>query len=117
LQSLRSHDQYNTTVYGYDDRYRGVKGQRRVLFVNPLDIERLGFADGDWVDLIGLDHQGESRCAPAFRLVGYDIPTGCCAAYYPETNALVPLESAGADTGTPASKAVAVRLQRSTRIV
>ena len=116
LQSLRSHDQYNTTVYGYDDRYRGVKGQRRVLFVNPLDLERLGFTAGDWVDLVGLDHQGESRRAPAFRLVSYDIPAGCCAAYYPETNALVPLESAGADTGTPASKAVAVRLERSYRL-
>ncbi|GHB09294.1 FdhF/YdeP family oxidoreductase [Modicisalibacter luteus] len=117
LQSLRSHDQYNTTIYGYNDRYRGVKGQRRVLFVNPLDLARLGFADGDWVDLVGLDYQGEPRRAPAFRLVAYDTPQGCCAAYYPETNALVPLESAGANTGTPASKAVAVRLQRSARIV
>ncbi|TDX29546.1 formate dehydrogenase major subunit [Modicisalibacter xianhensis] len=117
LQSLRSHDQYNTTVYGYDDRYRGVKGQRRVLFVSPQDLARLGLADGEWVDLVGLDHQGTPRRAPAFRLVSYDIPAGCCAAYYPETNALVPLESAGADTGTPSSKAVAVRLERSTRIV
>ncbi|GAB2802780.1 FdhF/YdeP family oxidoreductase [Halomonas shantousis] len=116
LQSLRSHDQYNTTVYGYDDRYRGVKGQRRVLFVNPQDLERLGFEAGQWVDLVGLDYQGSPRRAPAFKLVAYDTPAGCCAAYYPETNALVPLESVGAGTDTPTSKAVAVRLERSMRI-
>ncbi|MEC9482129.1 MAG: CbbBc protein, partial [Halomonas sp.] len=83
---------------------------------NAQDLARLGLADGEWVDLVGLDYKGEPRRAPALRLVSYDIPAGCCAAYYPETNALVPLESAGVDTGTPASKAVAVRLERSTRI-
>lgn len=117
LQTLRSHDQYNTTVYGYNDRYRGIKGQRRVLFANPADMERLGFSAGDWVDLIGLDHDGKPRRAAAFKLVEYDIPEGCCAAYYPETNPLVPLESVGKGTDTPTSKAVAIRLERSARIV
>ncbi|WP_136069285.1 FdhF/YdeP family oxidoreductase [Modicisalibacter radicis] len=116
LQTLRSHDQYNTTVYGYDDRYRGVKGQRRVLFVNPDDLARLGFADGQWVDLVGLSHEGVERRAPTFRLVAYDTPSGCCAAYYPEANALVPLESVGEGSGTPTSKAVAVRLEASRRL-
>jgi formate dehydrogenase major subunit len=116
LQTLRSHDQYNTTVYGYNDRYRGIKGQRRVLFASPSDIQRLGFAAGDWVDLVGLDHDGKPRRAAAFKLVEYDIPEGCCAAYYPETNPLVPLESVGKGTDTPTSKSVAIRLERSVRI-
>ena len=116
LQTLRSHDQYNTTVYGYDDRYRGIKGQRRVVFVNPDDLARLGLESGQWVDLVGLDHDGEPRRAPSFKLVAYDTPEGCAAAYYPETNALVPLESVGVGTATPTSKAVAVRLEPSRRI-
>ncbi|MEJ2478858.1 MAG: FdhF/YdeP family oxidoreductase [Acidihalobacter sp.] len=115
LQTLRSHDQYNTTVYGYDDRYRGVRGQRRVVFVNAADLQRLGLTDGERVDLIGLDHADKPRRAPDFRLVAYDIPPGCCAAYYPETNALVPLESVGIGSGTPTSKAIAVRFERRTR--
>lgn len=116
LQTLRSHDQYNTTVYGYDDRYRGVKGQRRVVFVNPADLTRLGLESDQWVDLVGLDHEGVPRRAPAFRIVAYETPEGCAAAYYPETNALVPLESVGVGTDTPTSKAVAVRLEPSQRI-
>ncbi|MDC8802316.1 FdhF/YdeP family oxidoreductase [Halomonas pacifica] len=124
LQTLRSHDQYNTTVYGYDDRYRGVKGQRRVLFVNPDDLARLGLRAGDWVDLLGEPYQGEAqgerrgepRRAPAFRLVAYDTPPGCCAAYYPETNALMPLERVGKGSDTPVAKAVAVQLVPSRRL-
>ncbi|MBZ9558695.1 MULTISPECIES: FdhF/YdeP family oxidoreductase [unclassified Modicisalibacter] len=116
LQTLRSHDQYNTTIYGYDDRYRGVHGQRRVLFINAGDLARLGLRDGDWVDLVGEPHQDRERRAAAFRLVSYAIPAGCCAAYYPETNPLVPLESVGIGTDTPTSKAVAIRLERSRRL-
>ncbi|MGQ7249388.1 molybdopterin dinucleotide binding domain-containing protein [Halomonas sp. V046] len=117
LQTMRSHDQYNTTIYGYNDRYRGVSGQRRVVFINASDLERLGLADGDWVDLVGEPRgDGQERRAPQFRLVRYDIPTGCVGAYYPETNVLVALESHGADTGTPSSKAVPVRLEKSARI-
>lgn len=117
LQTLRSHDQYNTTVYGYDDRYRGVHGQRRVLFIGAEDLERLGLRDGDWVDLVGEAHAGRERRVNAFRLVRYAIPVGCCAAYYPETNPLVPLESVGIGSDTPTSKAVAIRLERSRRLV
>ncbi|MGO2414420.1 MAG: molybdopterin dinucleotide binding domain-containing protein, partial [Cobetia crustatorum] len=110
-------DQYNTTVYGYNDRYRGVSGQRRVIFINAQDLTRLGLADGDWVDMLGEPRpDGHERRAPQFRLVEYDIPAGCIGAYYPETNVLIALESHGSDTGTPSSKAVPVRLERSARI-
>lgn len=117
LQTMRSHDQYNTTVYGYNDRYRGVSGQRRVIFINAQDLARLGYSNGDWVDMLGEPRpDGHERRAPQFRLVEYDIPAGCIGAYYPETNVLIALESHGSDTGTPSSKAVPVRLERSTRI-
>ncbi|ANF56525.1 FdhF/YdeP family oxidoreductase [Halotalea alkalilenta] len=116
LQTLRSHDQYNTTVYGYDDRYRGVKGMRRVIFLNPNDIERLGLKDGQWVDLVGREEDGVPRRAEAFRIVSYDTPEGCAAAYYPETNPLIPLDSVGIKSNTPNSKSVAVRLAPSARL-
>ena len=93
LQTLRSHDQYNTTIYGLDDRYRGVKGGRRVVFVNPADIAALGLADGDRVDLVSefTDATGEleERRAEDFLIVPYSTPVGNAAAYYPETNSLV----------------------------
>ncbi|MFC5731118.1 MULTISPECIES: FdhF/YdeP family oxidoreductase [Nocardioides] len=109
LQTLRSHDQYNTTIYGLDDRYRGVKGGRRVVFVHPDDIAELGFVDGDRVDLVG-EWRGERRVARGFRIVGYDQPRGCAASYYPETNPLVPLDSTAEGSNSPTSKAVVVRL-------
>lgn len=111
LQTLRSHDQYNTTIYGLDDRYRGVKGGRRVVFVNPTDIERLGFKPNDRVDLVS-EFEGEERYAKDFLLVPYSTPAGNAAAYYPETNPLVPLDHTAARSNTPASKAVVIRLQR-----
>ncbi len=115
LQTLRSHDQFNTTIYGLDDRYRGIKGGRRVVFVHPDDIAALGFAEGDWVDLVGewpaADGAGVTeRFARGFRIVSYDQPRGCAAAYYPETNPLVPLEHFAEGSRTPASKSVIVRL-------
>ncbi|SNT42033.1 FdhF/YdeP family oxidoreductase [Rhodococcoides kyotonense] len=114
LQTMRSHDQYNTTIYGLDDRYRGVKGGRRVVFVNPADIESLGFSDGDQVDLISEwarpDGTVEERRADAFRVVSYSTPKGNAAAYYPETNPLVPLDHVARKSNTPVSKAVLVRL-------
>ncbi|MET0517376.1 MAG: FdhF/YdeP family oxidoreductase [Burkholderiaceae bacterium] len=113
LMTTRSHDQYNTTIYGLDDRYRGVFGQRRVVFVNREDMAMLGFAADDWVDLIGVWHDGRERRADRFRVVEYDIPRGCIAAYYPETNPLVPLDSVGDVCGTPTSKSIPVLLQRS----
>ncbi|MGK9066241.1 FdhF/YdeP family oxidoreductase [Stutzerimonas chloritidismutans] len=110
LQTLRSHDQYNTTIYGLDDRYRGVKGDRRVLFVHPDDIGRLGFEPGQTVDLESLWHDGIERRVTGFTLLAFDIPPGQAAAYYPETNPLVPLTSVGFGSHTPTSKAIAIRL-------
>ena len=111
LTTVRAHDQYNTTVYGLDDRYRGVFGQRRVLFVNAQDRLRSGFAEGAWVDLVGAAPGDIERVAPGFKLVDHDIPPGCVAAYYPETNVLVPLESHAVGARTPASKAIPIRLR------
>jgi anaerobic selenocysteine-containing dehydrogenase len=107
LQTLRSHDQYNTTIYGLNDRYRGIKAGRRVVLLNPDDIAALGLTEGAIVDLVG---DGDRR-APRFRVVAYDTPRGCAAAYYPETNALVPLDSVAEDSGTPTSKSVVIRLE------
>ncbi|MBT1063737.1 FdhF/YdeP family oxidoreductase [Bowmanella sp. Y26] len=112
LQTLRSHDQYNTTLYGLDDRYRGVFGLREVLFVNEEDIQRLGFAAGDKVDIISLWEDGRERRICGFELVAYDTPKGQAAAYYPETNPLVPLESYGDGTYTPTSKFIAIKLEK-----
>jgi formate dehydrogenase major subunit len=112
LQTLRSHDQFNTTIYGLDDRYRGVKNGRRVVFVHPDDIAHLGWKDGDHVDLVSVWHDGSERCATEFRIVAYDQPRGCAAAYYPETNPLVPLDSKADGSNTPTSKSVIIRLER-----
>ena len=114
LQTLRSHDQYNTTIYGLDDRYRGVRGGRRVVFVNPADITALGLNPGDRVDLISEfgDEAGERRAAE-FLVVAYPTPLGNAAAYYPETNPLVPLDHVAAGSNTPVSKAVVIRLEKS----
>ncbi|MDT0566056.1 FdhF/YdeP family oxidoreductase [Streptomyces sp. DSM 3412] len=111
LQTLRSHDQYNTTVYGLDDRYRGIHQGRRVLFVNPDDLADRGLADGDLVDIVSEYDDGVERRAPAFRVVPYPTPRDCCAAYFPETNVLVPLDSTAAISNTPTSKSIVVRLE------
>ena len=111
LQTLRSHDQYNTTIYGLDDRYRGVKGGRRVVFVNPDDIAALGLADGERVDLVS-EFRGTERRVTDFLVVSYPTPTGNAAAYYPETNPLVPLDHVAQLSNTPASKAVVIRLEK-----
>jgi len=111
LQTLRSHDQYNTTIYGLDDRYRGVKGQRDVVFANEADIIRLGYKPGQKVDVLSLWGDGRERRISGFTLLAFDIPAGQAAAYYPETNPLVPLESVGDGSFTPTSKFVAIRLE------
>ena len=108
LATMRSHDQYNTTVYGLDDRYRSVFGERRVLFIHRDDIAALGLHAGDWVDLESLHDDGVRRQARRFLLVEYDIPRGCLAAYYPETNPLVPLSSYADGSRTPTSKSIPV---------
>lgn len=143
LQTLRSHDQFNTTIYGQDDRYRGVTGGRRVVFVNPRDLEEFGVADGETVDLVsewngssagtsgnggaartgGTDEAArtarthgaaapQERRAPGFRVVAFPTAKGCAAAYYPETNVLVPLDHTAEGSNTPASKSVVIRLER-----
>ena len=112
MQSMRSHDQYNTTIYGLDDRYRGVKGQRDVLFVNEADIIRLGFQPGQKVDITSIWGDEHVRRVKNFTLLAFDIPAGQAAAYYPEVNPLVPLESVGDGSSTPTSKFVAIKLER-----
>lgn len=112
LQTLRSHDQYNTTIYGLDDRYRGIHNGRRVVLVHPDDIAALGFAEDDLVDLISEWTDGVERRVEAFRVVGYSTPRGNAAAYYPETNPLVPLDHVAERSNTPVSKAVTIRLER-----
>ncbi|WLQ04985.1 FdhF/YdeP family oxidoreductase [Arthrobacter oryzae] len=113
LQTMRSHDQFNTTIYGYNDRYRGVKKGRDVVFVSPEDITELGLADGQLVDIHGVYGDGTERVIRKFRVVSYPTARGCAAAYYPEANVLVPLESVAEGSHTPVSKAVIVRLQPS----
>ena len=112
LQTLRSHDQYNTTIYGKDDRYRGIHDGRRVILVNPSDLDALGLIDGDYVDLVSEFADGIERRAPRFRTVSYSTPRGNAAAYYPETNVLVPLDSVADGSNTPTSKSVIVRLEK-----
>ena len=113
LMTTRSHDQYNTTIYGLDDRYRGVYGQRRVLFANKDDLAMLGFVAGQRVDITSVWDDGIERRADSFLLVEYDIPRGCLGAYYPETNPLVPLSSVADGAGTPTSKSIPVLLTAS----
>jgi molybdopterin-dependent oxidoreductase alpha subunit len=113
LQSIRSHDQFNTTIYGLDDRYRGVAGGRRVVFVHPDDLAALDVTDGSHVDLVSEWHDGVERRARQFRVVAYPTARGCAAAYFPETNVLVPLDSVAETSNTPTSKSVIVRLEPS----
>ncbi|NLU67546.1 FdhF/YdeP family oxidoreductase [Streptomyces sp. HNM0574] len=112
LQTLRSHDQYNTTVYGLDDRYRGIHGGRRVVLLHPDDARQHGLDDGDMADLTSEWHDGTERTAPGFRVVHYPTARGCAAAYYPETNVLVPLDATADTSNTPTSKSVVIRITR-----
>lgn len=110
MMTIRSHDQYNTTVYGLDDRYRGVHGERRVVFVAPADVEALGLVPRQVVDLVS-EWRGEERRVERFIVVPYDLPRGNCATYFPEANPLVPLGSVAAGSNTPTSKSVVIRLE------
>jgi len=112
LMTVRSHDQYNTTIYGLDDRYRGVLGLRRVCFISASDLMRLKLVAGELVDIVSVWHDGERR-VEAFTLIEYSIPPSCLASYFPETNPLVPLDHVSERSGTPASKSIPVRLERS----
>jgi formate dehydrogenase major subunit len=113
LQTIRSHDQYNSTIYGLDDRYRGISEGRRVILVHEDDIRELGFKDRDLVDVIstfrGADGHSSERRADKFRLVAYPTTKGCAAAYFPEANALVHRELVARESNTPGFKAMTVR--------
>ncbi|MGU3294226.1 FdhF/YdeP family oxidoreductase [Williamsia sp. M5A3_1d] len=113
LQTMRSHDQYNTTIYGHDDRYRGIKGNRRVVLVNSDDLAELGLRDGQSVSIVSEFEtvEGvEERRVDGFTAVAYSTPRGNAAAYYPETNPLVPLDHVAVKSNTPVSKGITVRL-------
>jgi molybdopterin-dependent oxidoreductase alpha subunit len=110
MMTIRSHDQYNTTVYGPDDRYRGVRGGRRVILMNGEDASVRGLAQGDVVDITS-HFAGEHRTAHGFVVVPYAIPRGCCATYFPEANVLVHLGSVARKSNTPASKSVVVTVR------
>jgi molybdopterin-dependent oxidoreductase alpha subunit len=109
MMTIRSHDQFNTTVYGDGDRYRGVVGDRRVVLVHPEDLAARGLADRQLVDLTSRFEE-ETRSLRGFRALAYDVPRGCCASYFPEANALVPVRAFAERSFTPAYKSVAVRL-------
>jgi molybdopterin-dependent oxidoreductase alpha subunit len=112
LTTIRSHDQFNTTVYGPDDRYRGVFGDRHVVFLHAEDAAERGLAPGDRVDLTS-HFRSETRCVKGFRVVVYDIPRGCAAAYFPEANPLVAAESYAEGSRTPTYKSIEISLARS----
>ncbi|WP_020188222.1 FdhF/YdeP family oxidoreductase [Methylopila sp. 73B] len=110
LITLRSNDQFNTTIYGFDDRFRGVDGTRMVVFMNAADIARLGFADAGTVTMTTAADDALREVA-GFRIVAYDIPEGCCAAYYPECNPLIPLWHHAKGSKVPAAKSIPVTLR------
>ncbi len=112
LQTLRSHDQYNTTIYGMDDRYRGVYGERNVIFMNADDISKQSLKNGDYVKITTVSSDGIERALTNFKIIEYSIPSSCVAAYYPETNPLVPLESVADNCGTPTYKSIAVLIEK-----
>ncbi len=109
LMTIRSHDQFNTTIYGLDDRYRGIYNERRVVMVNPEDMKEMGLNKLDKVDLVS-NYGGKIRLAKNFLVVPYQIPRGNLAAYYPETNVLIPIDEYADKSGTPVSKSVKVRM-------
>jgi anaerobic selenocysteine-containing dehydrogenase len=108
---VRSHDQFNTTIYGLDDRYRGITNGRRVVFCHADDLAELGLADGDVVDLVSEWPGDPDRRAPLFRVVAYPIARRTAAAYFPEANVLVPVDSVATTSNTPTSKSIIVRLE------
>ena len=114
LMTLRSDDQFNTTIYSLDDRFRGVYGTRRVLLMNRDDIERLGLTEGDDVDVSAAVDDGHLRSVLALRVTGYDIPPGCAGGYYPECNPLIPLAHHAEKSKVPAAKAIPIRVRPTT---
>ena len=111
MMTIRSHDQFNTTIYGLNDRYRGVLNERRVVFINEEDAANAGFKREDVVDLIN-NHGGVERVARKFLIIPYKIPKRCVATYFPETNVLVPIDTVADKSNTPTSKNVVITIRR-----
>jgi len=112
MMTIRSHDQFNTTIYGLDDRYRGILNGRRVILMNPEDIAKAGFKANDIVDLSSYYNKVE-RNAPQFKLVPYNIPSQCVATYFPEANVLIPVDEYAIKSHTPASKSIIIKIEKS----
>jgi anaerobic selenocysteine-containing dehydrogenase len=112
LITVRSNDQFNTTIYGYEDRLRGIYGTREVVLMHETDMRSLGIADGEIVDLVGDAGDGIERQVLGFRATRYDVPRGSCAGYYPECNPLLPLWHHALRSHVPAAKSIPVRIRR-----
>jgi anaerobic selenocysteine-containing dehydrogenase len=112
LITLRSNDQFNTTIYGFSDRLRGIEGTRDVLLINREEMARAGLAEGDVVTLVSDAEDGVSRQVSGLKVTPFALPDGCVASYYPECNPLVPLSHHDKQSKTPATKAVPVRITR-----
>jgi molybdopterin-dependent oxidoreductase alpha subunit len=112
MMTIRSHDQFNTTIYGLNDRYRGIVNERRVIFMNEQDLEKAGFKNKDIVDLYNYD-DGKERVARRFIIIAYAIPEKCTATYFPETNVLVPISKIAEKSNTPISKSVVIKIRKS----
>jgi len=111
MMSIRSHDQFNTTIYGLNDRYRGVNNERRVIFMNENDMRKHGFQNKEVVDLFNYFDNTE-RVARGFIIIQYDIPEQCTATYFPETNVLVPINSTADKSNTPTSKSIVIKVRK-----
>jgi len=114
MTTIRSHDQFNTSVYSLNDRYRGISNGRRVVFLNPADMESMSLSARQEVDLVS-HFEGEQRIAKGFAVVPYDIPLRCAATYFPEANVLVPIRSVAEKSNTPTSKSVVISIRPAER--
>jgi anaerobic selenocysteine-containing dehydrogenase len=112
MMTIRSHDQFNTTIYGLEDRYRGIYNERRVVLINPEDMRCANLVQGQVVDLTSY-FEGEERVANHFIVVPYEIPRRCAATYFPETNVLVPIGSVAQKSNTPTSKFIVISIKPS----
>ena len=112
MMTIRSHDQYNTTIYDLNDRYRGIKNERRIILMNEKNMQQRGLQKMDVVDLYNY-HDGRERVARKFLVIPYEIPEQCCATYFPEANVLVPITSTAEKSNTPTSKSVVIEVKRS----
>ena len=112
MTTVRSHDQFNTTIYGFDDRYRGVRGNRRVVFLHPTDMAEAGLEENQLVDLAS-HFQGEIRTVAGFRAIPFDLPRRCAATYFPEANPLVPIGSIADRSHTPTYKSIVITISPS----